>query len=115
MILVIVRILPKFIPKASAISCQPHSRIPPGRSVPQECNKRETDCPAIASGTGLKNLDEMAIAAALTAFVARRAGLSRGGRCCLTPAKHLVVPALTGDSVWTGIADEIGVAVQGIR
>ena len=58
---------------------------------------------------------ELALDAAMMKPLTRKLGLSLGDRCCLSLAKRLGVPALTGDRKWALIADAVDVEIQLIR
>jgi ribonuclease VapC len=58
---------------------------------------------------------ELAFEAGLIEPATRAAGLSFGGRFCLTLARRLGCPALTADRAWRKIAGAVGVEVRLIR
>ncbi len=58
---------------------------------------------------------DLALSAGALIALTRRAGLSLGDRICLALAKRERLPAVTADTVWTTVADAVGVTVQLVR
>ena len=58
---------------------------------------------------------DLALVAGAMITHTRPHGLSHGDRACLALARHLDIPAVTGDRDWSKIADAIGVQVELIR
>lgn len=59
--------------------------------------------------------EEVAILAGLIDPKIVRGGLSLGDRCCLAYARVNAVPIVTGDRIWSEIADPLGVEILQIR